>query len=91
MYTTTRHISTKKLPTCASPRNARMIAVSPQNPIEADKKNWAETEEQLAEIGEMLIARIVLQVGVRHERDDGVKDRRRFEHPSFKRFIGIHG
>ena len=52
MYMATRHISTKKLPTVASPRKARMMAESAQKPIEADrnmfgrmKKIWLKFEK----------------------------------------------
>ena len=52
MYMATRHISTKKLPTVASPRKARMMAESAQNPIEAErnmfgrmKKIWLKFEK----------------------------------------------
>ena len=41
MYATTRHMSTKKLPTVASPRTARMMAVSAQKPIDAERKKFA--------------------------------------------------
>jgi len=51
MYMATRHISTKKLPTFASPRNARMIAASAQKPTDAErnmfgrmKKIWLKFE-----------------------------------------------
>ncbi len=35
---TTLHISTKKFPILDSPRSALIIAVSPQKPIEAERK-----------------------------------------------------
>ena len=80
MYITTRHISTKKLPIVLSPRSARMIAVSAAEPDRRGQEEVGDAEEELAEIREVLVARVVLDVGVGHERDDGVKDRRRRQH-----------
>jgi hypothetical protein len=51
MNATTRHMSTRKFPTVFSPRKARMIAVGPQNQIDAErnmfgnmKKIWLKLE-----------------------------------------------
>ena len=69
------------MPTLASPRKARMIATSAQSPIGGRQEEIGDAEENLAEVRQVLVARVVLEVRVRDEGDDAVKDGARGQHP----------
>ena len=54
-------------------------------PYRRGQEHVRQDEECLAEVREMLIARIVLQIRIRHKGYDGVEDRRRLQHAAAER------
>ena len=60
-----------------SPRRPRVIAANEQNPTDAETNIFQQTKRHLAEMRQMLITRIMLQVRVGEKRRRRVEDRRR--------------
>jgi hypothetical protein len=67
-----------------------MMAVNAQKPNARRQKIVSNAKEYLAEVRKMLIAGVVLQIGVGHERRNTIKDRTRKKHPSSEIIEGHH-